>query len=360
MSSDETQSALSRAYQLVEAGNYDEARAILDPILAANKNNADAWWIYAHAITEPDGGRDALEQVVRINPQYPGAAELLAQARTRFPAKPKITSLVRPVSVPAAPEHLPEVPAEPAHATQEQPAVRQARRSLLPLIAVLAVVVIIAAVAIFLLTQNSLTTPGTTATSQVVALATETPLAVANTTIEASTATETAVPTEALTEIPTVVTEATSEATDGATSAAATDVAPTQVATEASSETLSAPATAENAADIFADIELALAAFPIAESGVGEVQTSLGSTLMVSACTTPGRAMRTLLPQVMNALALKSAGLGTAVDAIGVRLLDCSANTPLLTVAVDLATAQSFAGGTLTSAEFATTWQPQS
>ena len=34
MSSDETQSALSRAYELVEAGNYDEARAILEPILA--------------------------------------------------------------------------------------------------------------------------------------------------------------------------------------------------------------------------------------------------------------------------------------------------------------------------------------
>ena len=80
MSSDETQSALSRAYDLVEAGKYDEARAILEPILADNRDNADAWWIYAHAVTDPDEGRNALENVLRINPRYPDAAELLAQA----------------------------------------------------------------------------------------------------------------------------------------------------------------------------------------------------------------------------------------------------------------------------------------
>ena len=79
--SDEMQSALSRAYDIVEAGKFDEARAILEPILADNRDNADAWWIYAHAVTDPEEGRHALENVLRINPRYPDAAELLAQAR---------------------------------------------------------------------------------------------------------------------------------------------------------------------------------------------------------------------------------------------------------------------------------------
>ena len=84
MGSDETKSALSRAFELVESGDYEEARAILDPILDADKNNADAWWIYAHAATDPDEGREALENVLRINPTYPGAAELIAIARERY------------------------------------------------------------------------------------------------------------------------------------------------------------------------------------------------------------------------------------------------------------------------------------
>ena len=103
MSSDETQSALSRAFELVEAGQYDDARAILDPILASNPNNEDAWWVYAHAVTTPEDGRMALENVIRIDSRYPGAAELLAQARELSPEGGKVTP------VPPPPGTIPEV-----------------------------------------------------------------------------------------------------------------------------------------------------------------------------------------------------------------------------------------------------------
>jgi predicted Zn-dependent protease len=70
--------ALSRAYELVEAGKPDEARTVLEPILVNDRDNADAWWIYAHAVSDPNEARHALGNVMRVNPNYPGAAELKA------------------------------------------------------------------------------------------------------------------------------------------------------------------------------------------------------------------------------------------------------------------------------------------
>ncbi len=163
MGSDETKSALSRAFELVENGDYEEARAILDPILDADKNNADAWWIYAHAATDPDEGREALENVLRINPTYPGAAELIAIARERYEPAAEPAEVVPPPPAPAVPPSLPEAEfpdmepvatASPAVATQETPAVQvpPARRSsIVPLVAIAAVVVIVIILLILIL-----------------------------------------------------------------------------------------------------------------------------------------------------------------------------------------------------------------
>ena len=366
MSSDETQSALSRAYELVEAGNYSDAQAIVDPILA---------------VTDPEAGRDALENVLRIDPQYPGAAELFAQARQRFPERPKITSLVRPISVPEAPPTLPEVGTPGVgRDTRELASVRKPRRSTLPLVAVFVVIIIVAAAVVVLLTQNP-SAPTATPTSIAIAQATETDAVGIAVTAESSAATEallstseatanattfdaTAEPTAVITEAATTeATSAEASATEAATMqsiAATAELMATEPLVVATTEaTVAAAATAENAAETFALIEQSLAAFPVAESGVGQVETSLGDTLLVTVCTTPGRAMRSLLPQVMNALALKSPTLGTSVDALGVRMLDCSANTALLIVAVELETAQGFAGGAMSSSDFAASWQPQ-
>jgi hypothetical protein len=165
------------------------------------------------------------------------------------------------------------------------------------------------------------------------------------TTSEAAAPPATAAPTEA-------------ETLEATASQVETQAAP-QLTEAAPEATAAVGATAESAAATFADIEMALSSFPVAESGIGEVDTSLGNTLLVTVCTTPGRAMRTLLPQVMNALAKESLALGTTVAALGVRMLDCGANSPLLTVVVDLTTAQSYAQGALTDTDFAAAWKPQ-
>jgi len=336
MSSDETQSALSRAYDLVEAGKYDEARAILEPILAANKDNADAWWVYAHAVTNPDDGRAALENVLRIDPKYPDAADLLAQARAVAPERPTITPLA-PVTMPEAPPSLPEadfpeVPA-PARATSEQSAAPvPSSRAGLPLIPILAVIVIIVLVVLVVLSQSSgSSTPPPTAT-QVAIVATST-----NVIAEAATS-------EVTQEV--IATEAPTLAATNTTVAAVTEAATVETTSAASSADYSA-------------IQTAMSAFSLPQNGIAEVQTSLGNTLQVTACTTAGRAMRTLLPQVMNALAKQSGSLGSSIQAIGVHLINCGQNTPLLTVATDLASAHDYAQGKLSDSEFSAKWKPQ-
>jgi hypothetical protein len=331
MSSDETQSPLARAYDLVEAGDLEEARTLLESILDADGENADAWWIYAHAVTDPEAGRNALENVLSIDPTYPGASELLAQAEEMTPPKPKI-SPIAPVTMPETPGGRPEdefpeptaVASKPTPRKQTQAPSAPPRRSPVPVLAIVAIIAV-ALVLLVLLLQ----TGGTP-------LATATPTEVAEALVT---------PTEA------VVAVVTEEPTQ---SSPPTEIMPTEMPTAASQ-----PATAESAAVDYTAIEAALSEFPIAESGVGIVDTSLGTTLMVSACTTPGRAMRTLLPQVMNALAGQSPSLGSDVVAVGARMLDCTENAPLVTVATDLASAQNYAQGGLSDSEFAATWKPQ-
>lgn len=72
---------LSRAFELIEADQLDEARELLEPLLAEEVDNADAWWLYAHAVENRDRAQDALNNVLRIDPNYAGANELLQETK---------------------------------------------------------------------------------------------------------------------------------------------------------------------------------------------------------------------------------------------------------------------------------------
>jgi hypothetical protein len=118
-------------------------------------------------------------------------------------------------------------------------------------------------------------------------------------------------------------------------------------------------ATAEAVASNFPAVSEALSAYPLAQAGIAETQSTLGNTLVANVCSAPGREMRMLLPEVMNALAAQSESLPETVQAIGVSLVNCDTSTPMLTVAAEIISAQSFAQGDLSAAEFAATWEPQ-
>ncbi len=72
-----TRETLHEAYRLIKAGDQDSARALIKPVLAARRDNIDAWWLAAHAAATPHDRRLALGQVLRIDPDHRPARILL-------------------------------------------------------------------------------------------------------------------------------------------------------------------------------------------------------------------------------------------------------------------------------------------
>lgn len=401
--SDAPDQALSQAFQLVEEGKHEEAIAILQPLLDRDPDNADAWWIYSYAVSDPQKARNALNQVLRIAPNYPGARDMLAQLDEKFPvfgtATPRITRLEKPDVPPEPPEPIIERPRRDPAATAETPAARPAtttapsRRSPLPLILVAVAAVVIIGALLFLLNQPGAPTGSPTETA-VVALPTsvsgvEITEEAANNLEATSVAEETPKPedTEPLAESTLETTETAAEstveanlpleATADSTEATAESTVEANIPLEATADSTETTAestveanlplevTADSApeatgeAGAYPGLETALAAFTAAEDGIVEAETTFGAGVLASVCTAPGREMRALAPAVMTALARQAPTLPPDVEAIGVRLVNCETNAPLLTLAVDRETANAFAQRTLGAAQFQAAWQPQ-
>jgi hypothetical protein len=86
MSSDPTRNQLEQAYRLIQQEELDKAIVILRPVVSAQPNNLDAWWLMANAVSEPDDAREALNNVLRIDPNHRQARELLNELNAQFPA----------------------------------------------------------------------------------------------------------------------------------------------------------------------------------------------------------------------------------------------------------------------------------
>lgn len=70
---------LAEAQRLIDNGLKDEAVKILAPILRSDPRNAEAWWLLANAMREPDRTRYALEQVLRYRPDDERARGMLSR-----------------------------------------------------------------------------------------------------------------------------------------------------------------------------------------------------------------------------------------------------------------------------------------
>jgi hypothetical protein len=84
--SDQTRPQLEQAYGYIKEGKRDQARALLEPILSANPDNADAWWLMAMAVTTPTEKLNALQNVLRIKPDHANARRVLDSLETQMPA----------------------------------------------------------------------------------------------------------------------------------------------------------------------------------------------------------------------------------------------------------------------------------
>jgi hypothetical protein len=67
---------LQQAYRLIREGNKPEAVRLLTPIVRAEPLNADAWWLLANALDNPDQKRKALEQVLKLRPNDDAAQRM--------------------------------------------------------------------------------------------------------------------------------------------------------------------------------------------------------------------------------------------------------------------------------------------
>jgi hypothetical protein len=101
MSNDINQS-LSEIYELIEANDLNEAERLLKPILSEHPDNADAWWLYAHAVQDPEAARMALNTVLKLDEDYPEAKQLLQSLDEKYPEAVFI------------PPSLPDLPATPS------------------------------------------------------------------------------------------------------------------------------------------------------------------------------------------------------------------------------------------------------
>lgn len=84
---DSTRQKLGEAFELIKKERVDEAIAMLRPITEAEPENADAWWLMANAAGEARNARRALVNVLKINPTYPKARELLDQLNELHPPR---------------------------------------------------------------------------------------------------------------------------------------------------------------------------------------------------------------------------------------------------------------------------------
>lgn len=363
---DATSRALEQAFENIEAGRPDDAIPLLEPIVADDPDNLDAWWMLVHALSDPQAARRALNNVLRLDPDYPGAAALLDTLNEKYPA-PRI----RPVEAVSVPETMPEAPSglpEPAPATPPPPAppARQpakaaptppARRSGLPipLLAVGAVILVFAVLLILLTGGGGGGTAGSENAAQTqttVALlavsATETPSIIV---VDAS-------PT------PEIILEVTDESTAEATTEPV--IGETPEATTEPEQTPDVEVTAEMTAEAgggtggedFSGILSALSRYTLPDDPVEVVDTSLGSTLLASVCSAAGREARTRVEEVLTLAARESAALPETIDAVGARMVNCDDGATILALGVDRATAVGFAQRSVSARDFAAAWRP--
>ncbi|MEZ4666939.1 MAG: tetratricopeptide repeat protein [Anaerolineae bacterium] len=319
----DVENVLNKAYSLIEAGQLDDARTLLKPVIEVEKNNADIWWLYAHSVTDTETARLALNNVLRIDSSYPEARDLLAQINKSQSTQElsEAEFAQEPSFVPALPSSLPGlssdvlIPDRVEGVLSDEEGDEESEKSFwarplfyMPLIALL----IIGALAIVILRPFASVPPGTSSTLQAVEPDFGTP------TVET---------------VPTLATQI--------------------MSTQTSSETLTLISNEE-----LASVSDGLADLKVSSSDLSVLRTSLGDTLVLSMCTTPGQELRELLPKAMAALASSSKPLISKVDAVGVKLTDCTVNTILRWLGSSVADVASFGDGSMNESEFQARWVP--
>ncbi len=408
--SDTSNTVLQRAYTLIENDEPEKAQEILAPLLQEDANNAHLWWVYTHAVNDASIGQAALERVLELDPQYPGARELKAEV---LEAQSKDPDLVAFETDEASAEYTAS-PIEVDNWEDLQPAGepqvdRDSSRARLFIAA--AVLIIAIAGGAFILSgaidldalladmapspaprvivvsdsANELTTAEpevqATAAREATAEAVE-PIAGAGGPESAATDhTEAGDPEPAATDR-TETGEPEPAATDhteaGDPEPAATDRTETGATTQpesTSSETDEATAVATEQATARPTISPGstrvtrfvsmvadeIADFLIDRSTSGTLPTNLGNTLVFIACAVPGPEFNARLEKVLTTIVDLANRLPEEIEAVAAGLLNCDDDeASMRIVGVSRETVEAFANEEIRAKEFQRTWQPLS
>lgn len=381
---------LNQAYELVESGDQEAALELLSTIQADFENDPDYWWIYAHAVDDPEEGQAALQRVATLKPDYPGVNSLtqqVAQARQAVPASPAQPTSTAASSVsPDTPEASDEFDFDDDEFELETAASETGGGNSRILIGGIIVVALVIGAVLLL---SSLGGDGE-ATPTAVAEATEniepivitpevTSEALATDVVEATeesavtsstsipeaetTEEETEAVTEAVTEAstetpievattdleatePVEVTEDTVEATEAVVAEAS------EAVTEAATTEASEPTPEDELIDLLRTFDL------VEEDAITFEETTLGETLVVNFCARPGPAASTAIGDMGLLVAQVFDRFGADVAAVGFGLTDCEAGRVLRIVGVPRQTVQEYGAGDVSFNEFQTLLRP--
>jgi hypothetical protein len=347
---------LQQAHDLIEAGDYQSARQILDAVRSSNENNPDFWWIYAHAVEDATEGKAALERVRQLAPNYTGLESLVGgTSQPSSTIKP-----LRPLSPP--PPLVEKVAVEEddfADTAEESPTKATPFKTILTWLAlalfIIVLVIYLVSMALNNTGGNGTATPERTAIvdnfvtpvliptsesqgldlTESVEASPEVPVLTEELeTEEAATATEEAVETEA------VATATEEEAVETEESATATEDSETVIGEETE---------AVASADVSEAME-EIADFGVPEDGVTEESSSLGQTLVVTTCSIPGPNATSNILGILDAFKAANVSLD-AVEAIAFDISDCANDTVLLSIGISSDIVESYWLGDTTASE---------
>lgn len=78
---------LERAFELIQADEYEQASKLLKGILDRDPSNSDAWWLLANTVEDPREARRALVNVLKHDPKHVQAQETLETLNEQFPPR---------------------------------------------------------------------------------------------------------------------------------------------------------------------------------------------------------------------------------------------------------------------------------
>lgn len=370
---------LAQAHACIESGNLEDAENLLRSLLEQEPDNTDAWWLLAHSVRDAAAAREALDQVLRLDPNDQQALSLLSALDDRFPSGSpsggrRRFRLPRPrLPRPRLPSFVPG----DGFGGYTRP------------VSFIVLLVILVAGGWFLLQQSGFrlvqtpTTPEDTSgqvaqvvqtdpTEAIVEALTPVSQGVAmEQTPDASASDEQQTVTPEATEVPVVVvspapaiaedTPAPTAAAGEPTAAVEENVAVTEMPAPVPEAVATYPFPTQTDAEEFARGYVT----GFAQTGLRLVVntpllegTRLGSTALAAVCLDGARGLRETVDASMEVMAGFAAQLFNSAPALGVKVLDCEGNNAVQRIiAVELVTALQWSEGETETSAFQASWK---